>query len=120
MLKWRPANTYETVLCMQRAIVQYPNVVDWRQCHYYVTLRDIAAELNKPEDALTRGDIDSVLGGPGLRLDQEVYDISLRGEDTTGFFVPESALVRSGIELPSWGPPLPSAVRSTRQRGRGS
>jgi hypothetical protein len=120
MLKWKPANTKDAILRMQHAIRQYPNTVDFRQCHYYVTDAGIAGELDKDVASLTKTDIDGVLGGLGLKLDTEVFDMSLRSENTTGYFVPESALVRVGIELPAWSYTSPSGIHvkpsSRRQR----
>jgi hypothetical protein len=102
MLKWKPASTREAVLKMQHAIRQYPNTVDFKQCHYYVTDLEIARELGKDVDALTKVDVDSTLEGLGLKLDKEVYDMTLESENSIGYFVPASALLRVGIELPAW------------------
>jgi hypothetical protein len=113
MLKWKPANTKETVLKIQHLIIQYPSEIDWRQPHYYVTQDDIAAELEKDVSKISKVDIDHVLGDAGLKLDREVYDLSLPSEATIGFFVPESALLRIGIRLPAW----PSS-RATRWGSR--
>jgi hypothetical protein len=116
MLRWKPANTREATLRMQHAIRQYPNSVDFRQCHYYVTDLDISAELGKGAAQITKPDIDNTLRGLGLRLDAEVYDMSLRGENTTGYFVPERALLRLGIDLPAWNQPAPA----DRPQGHGT
>jgi hypothetical protein len=111
MLRWKPANIRDAVLQMQQAIALYRTEVGWRQCHYYVTEEDIAAELGTTAEVLTGDEIDSVLGGLGLRLDKEVYSISLHSENTTGYFAPEAALKREGISLPEWNLP-------PRRRGR--
>jgi hypothetical protein len=87
MLRWRPANTKDAVLAMQGAIRQYPNSVDFRQCHYFSTDLDIAEALNKGVDELSAIDITQAFRDAGLRPDKEVYDIALG--DRIGFFVPE-------------------------------
>lgn len=101
---------------MQQAIRHYPNSVDFGQCHLYVTDIDIANHLEKDVGVLTNKDVDGALGGLGLWLDKEVYNMSLRSENTTGYFVSESALIRVGVEIPSWDQPTPSNIRKRRRR----
>jgi len=118
MLKWRPANTKEAVLLIQHAIVHYPEEVDWSQCHYYVTKRDIAAELGKPEETLTNPETIKALADMGFNPDRVYDNVSLESDKTTGFFVTESALERLGIDLPEWNQPSFSTGRNRSKRDR--
>jgi hypothetical protein len=103
---------------MQQAIKQYPNSIDFRQCHYFVTDLDIARSLGKDIHNLAKKDIDLALEGLGLDLEKEVYDMPLKGE-TIAFLVPENALRRIGAELLPWDQSLRGANRGAESRGVG-
>ena len=122
MLEWKPASRPGAILAMQDAISRQPELFDPNELYYFVTLEELSDEIGPPRYALGYEEKNTYLEQLGLRPDVEVFQLRIKDRrmDTSGLFVPRSALIRANIEVPPWVPddaPRRTPVRISREGG---